>query len=290
MPNFSVSLPQRRSTTVSSENKKNNFCFLAWITEPFSRVPLIFERLLEESERLPIPFSRLAIALKRLFDSWERLPFRARILHGYFTATSRLRNTERLVVWNVFAWELPRLFKIGWLKFAFSTLVSVMYPDWLNRSNFPLRRSDNLHKDSHQNSWIYPRVKTEIDINKSTIKNSKGNVLRFVLSCCLIEHFNISWSEILASCKKGTTGRISGRITWRKVVRDAAISERTSVAGSIVLYVNVVCAKCWPVVSTSVYSVSLVSWLDLKLNWIVAINVVQRVDKRFTGWSIATTT
>ena len=37
-------------------------------------------------------------------------------------------------------------------------LVSVMHPDWLITSNFRLRRSDNLHNDSHQNSWIYPRV------------------------------------------------------------------------------------------------------------------------------------
>ena len=35
----------------------------------------------------------------------------------------------------------------------------MMHPDWLIRSNFRLRRSDNLHKDSHLNSWIYPRVK-----------------------------------------------------------------------------------------------------------------------------------
>ena len=35
----------------------------------------------------------------------------------------------------------------------------MMHPDWLIRSNFRLRKSDNLHKDSHQNSWIYPRVK-----------------------------------------------------------------------------------------------------------------------------------
>ena len=35
----------------------------------------------------------------------------------------------------------------------------MMHPDWLIRSNFRLRRSDNLHKDSHQNSSIYPRVK-----------------------------------------------------------------------------------------------------------------------------------
>mgnify|MGYP006896110810 CR=1 FL=1 len=33
--------------------------------------------------------------------------------------------------------------------------VRVFHPDWLIRSNFRLRRSDNLHKDSQQNSWIH---------------------------------------------------------------------------------------------------------------------------------------
>ena len=45
---------------------------------------------------------------------------------------------------------------IGSLLYA---LVNVSYPDWLIRSSFRLRRSDNWQKDSHQNSWIYPRVK-----------------------------------------------------------------------------------------------------------------------------------
>ena len=31
--------------------------------------------------------------------------------------------------------------------------VSVFHPDWLIRSNFRLRVSDDLHTDSHQNSW-----------------------------------------------------------------------------------------------------------------------------------------
>ena len=51
---------------------------------------------------------------------------------------------------------LSLLADIGSLLYA---LVNVFHPDWLIRSNFRLRRSDNLHKDSHQNSWIYPRVK-----------------------------------------------------------------------------------------------------------------------------------
>ena len=36
---------------------------------------------------------------------------------------------------------------IGSLLYA---LVNVVHPDWLIRSNFRLRRSDNLHKDSLQ--------------------------------------------------------------------------------------------------------------------------------------------
>ena len=32
-------------------------------------------------------------------------------------------------------------------------------PDWLIRSYFYSRSSDNLHKDSHQKSWLHPRVK-----------------------------------------------------------------------------------------------------------------------------------
>ena len=43
-------------------------------------------------------------------------------------------------------------------------LVNAFHPDWLIRSNFRLRRSDNLRKDSHQNSRIYPLVKTVIKI------------------------------------------------------------------------------------------------------------------------------
>ena len=53
---------------------------------------------------------------------------------------------------------LSLLVDIGNLLYA---LVNVFHPDWLIRSNFRLRRSDNLHKDSHQNSWIYPRVKKQ---------------------------------------------------------------------------------------------------------------------------------
>ena len=55
---------------------------------------------------------------------------------------------------------LSLLVDIGSLLYA---LVNVFHPDWLIGSNFRLRRSDNLHKDSHQNSWMYPRVKRTTD-------------------------------------------------------------------------------------------------------------------------------
>ena len=51
---------------------------------------------------------------------------------------------------------------IGSLLYA---LVNVFHLDWVSRSNFRLRRSDNLHKDSHQSSWIYPRVKIAFSLS-----------------------------------------------------------------------------------------------------------------------------
>ena len=55
---------------------------------------------------------------------------------------------------------LSLLVDIGSILYA---LVSGFDHDWLIRSNFQLHWSDNLHKDSHQNSWMYPRVKREKD-------------------------------------------------------------------------------------------------------------------------------
>ena len=43
--------------------------------------------------------------------------------------------------------------KLADWSFLFA-LVSVIHPDWLVRLNFLLRVSDNLHTESHQNSWI----------------------------------------------------------------------------------------------------------------------------------------
>ena len=58
--------------------------------------------------------------------------------------------------------KVPLLLLVGIGSLLYA-LVNVFHPDWLIRSNFRLRRSDNLHKDSHQNSWICPRVKSKGD-------------------------------------------------------------------------------------------------------------------------------
>ena len=70
---------------------------------------------------------------------------------GNLTVSSPTRKKPKSV-------PLSLLEDIGSLLYA---LVHVFHPDWLVRSNFRLRRTDNLHKDSLQNSWIYSRVKTK---------------------------------------------------------------------------------------------------------------------------------
>ena len=77
--------------------------------------------------------------------------FRLACLKGLldFAKLNEMKQNEEIKV------PLSLLVDIGSLFYA---LVNVFHPDWLIRSNFRLRRSDNLHKDSHQNSWIYPRV------------------------------------------------------------------------------------------------------------------------------------
>ena len=72
---------------------------------------------------------------------------------------------------------LSLLVDTGSLPYA---LVNVFHLDWLIRSNFWLCRSDNSHKDSYQNSWIYPRVKT-------TYKNAVGRS-----RCSLISKSNVN--------------------------------------------------------------------------------------------------
>ena len=56
---------------------------------------------------------------------------------------------------------LSLLVDIGSLLYA---LLNVFHPDWLIRSNFRLRVSDNLHTDSHQNSWISTSKKEVFDV------------------------------------------------------------------------------------------------------------------------------
>ena len=69
------------------------------------------------------------------------------------------------------------LVDIGNLLYA---LVDVLHPDWLIRSNFRLPRSDDLHKDSHQNSWIYPLVK----IKNAPAKREKVQFVILNLQIC----------------------------------------------------------------------------------------------------------
>ena len=65
---------------------------------------------------------------------------------------------------------LPSLKFAGWS--CLYALVTVIHPDWLIRSNFQLRVSDNLPTDSHQNSCI-SKSKNE----NSYFKNPSGHVL-----------------------------------------------------------------------------------------------------------------
>ena len=62
----------------------------------------------------------------------------------------------RMVAKRTIKVSLTLLVDNGSLLYA---LISVLHPDWLIRSNFWLRRSDNLHNDYSQNSWLYPQVK-----------------------------------------------------------------------------------------------------------------------------------
>ena len=90
---------------------------------------------------------------------------------------------------------LSLLVYIGSLLYA---LVSVFHPDWLMRSNFRLRRSDSLHKDSHQNSWIYPRVKREREVGKTrtwgdlTSSNGEEVILQKARTLSRVDRTSIS--------------------------------------------------------------------------------------------------
>lgn len=48
-------------------------------------------------------------------------------------------------------------------------LVNVFHPDWLIRSNYWLRTSDNLYKESHQNLRIHQQL-TKKKLHSSMIK------------------------------------------------------------------------------------------------------------------------
>jgi len=130
------------------------------------------------------------------------------------------------------------------------------------------------------------------DYSKAEIKHDNSNAWRFVLSGCLVKHFNISGSEVIASSSRIKSARITRwRIPWGEMVSVATVGARILVSRSVVWYVDVVSAtKCWSVSRTSIYSIYLPSWRDLKLNRREAIDVVQGVEKWFTGWSPSTKT
>ena len=66
-------------------------------------------------------------------------------------------------------------------------LFNVFHPDWLIRLNFRLHRSDNFHKDSHQKSWMYPRVKRSNDGHR--VVDYEMGPIKFKL-CLLDKLFN----------------------------------------------------------------------------------------------------
>ena len=71
------------------------------------------------------------------------------------------------------------------------------------------------------------------DDSKAEIKYDNSNAWQFVLSGCLVKHFNISGSEVEPSCKKDA-GSTRLRITLGEVVRAVTISLRVCVAHSVV--------------------------------------------------------
>ena len=74
-----------------------------------------------------------------------------------------LPDTASMVCWSTEDSREQKTIKVplsllvdtGSLLYA---LVSVFHPDWLIRSKFRLRRSDNLHKDSQQKSTSNTRI------------------------------------------------------------------------------------------------------------------------------------
>ena len=76
------------------------------------------------------------------------------------------------------------------------------------------------------------------------------------LSCCLVKHFNISGSELVAgsTCIK-STGRVRRRVPKGEEVGVATVSVGIAVACSVVVYVQVVSVtKGWSLIRTCVNS------------------------------------
>ena len=90
---------------------------------------------------------------------------------------------------------------IGGLLYA---LVDVFHLGWLITSNFRLRRSDNLHKGSHQNSWIYPRVKmiTIIKLRGIIINPNQRNAKLLYNAASIVTPLQSRNLYVLSVCSK----------------------------------------------------------------------------------------
>ena len=96
------------------------------------------------------------------------------------------------------------------------------------------------------------------------------------LSCCLVKHFNISGSEFEPgyTCIK-STGSIRCRVPRGEGVGVATVDVGFAFTCSVVGYEQVVSTtKDWSVKGPCVYSGTVMTWLDVHLNRIVAIDVI----------------
>ena len=92
---------------------------------------------------------------------------------------------------------------IGSLLYAF---VNVLHLGWLIRSNFRLRRSENLHElqGSHQNLWIYPRVKmiTIIKLRGIIINLNQRNANLLSNTATIVTPLQSRNLYVLSACSK----------------------------------------------------------------------------------------
>ena len=106
-----------------------------------------------------------------------------------------------------------------------------------------------------------------------------------ILVTYLVEHFNVSRSEIVASSEKPA---VTSWISWRNGVCIAASGVRSWVTESVVRYVDDMMTKRGSVVGAVIHCVMLILILS-ELDRIISIFVVKREHESFTGISITAT-